>query len=39
VRQNPYQTIAIVFGGGLLLGILSSGVLGRSSHEEEEQED
>jgi len=36
VRQNPYQTMAIVFGVGLLIGILSSGVLGGSSHEEEE---
>lgn len=35
VRQNPYQTIAIVFGVGLLLGILSSGILG-GSHDGEE---
>jgi len=36
VRQNPYQTIAIVFGAGLLIGILSSGILGGGGHEEEE---
>jgi len=36
VRQNPYQTMAIVFGVGLLIGILSSGVLGGGGHEQEE---
>lgn len=36
VRQNPYQTMAIVFGVGLLIGILSSGMFGGNSHEEED---
>jgi ElaB/YqjD/DUF883 family membrane-anchored ribosome-binding protein len=38
VRQNPYQTMAIVFGAGLLIGILSSGILGGGSHEDEEED-
>ena len=29
VRQHPYQTIGIVFGLGLLIGILSAGMAGR----------
>ena len=34
VRQHPYQTIGIVFGLGVLLGILSSSMFGRSSYEQ-----
>jgi ElaB/YqjD/DUF883 family membrane-anchored ribosome-binding protein len=29
VRENPYQTIGIVFGLGVLIGVLSSGMFGR----------
>jgi len=36
VRTHPYQTIAIVFGIGLLFGLLSSGLFGGSSDEEED---
>ena len=36
VRTHPYQTIAIVFGVGLLLGLLSTGLFGGSGEEEEE---
>ena len=36
VRQNPYQTMAIVFGVGLLIGVLSSGVLGGGGHGQKE---
>ena len=29
VRQHPYQTLGIVFGLGVLIGVLSSGLRGR----------
>lgn len=35
VRKNPYQTIGIVFGVGIVLGLLFSGIL--SSQEEQEE--
>jgi|ERR1041385_695115 ElaB/YqjD/DUF883 family membrane-anchored ribosome-binding protein len=36
VREHPYQTIAIVFGVGILIGILSTGMFGHGSNEEED---
>lgn len=36
VRQHPYQTIGIVFGLGVLLGVLSSGMFGHGGSEEED---
>jgi len=36
VRQHPYQTLGIVFGLGVLIGVLSSGLRGRG---EESYED
>jgi ElaB/YqjD/DUF883 family membrane-anchored ribosome-binding protein len=35
VRKNPYQTIGIVFGVGIVVGLLASGLLGGGSEEEE----
>jgi len=29
IRQSPYQSIGIVFGAGLVLGLLASGVFSR----------
>ena len=36
VRQYPYQSIGIVFGLGILVGVLASGLMRGSSSEEEE---
>jgi ElaB/YqjD/DUF883 family membrane-anchored ribosome-binding protein len=37
IRQSPYQTIGIVFGVGLIVGLLASGAF--SSGQEREEED
>ena len=34
IRKNPYQTIGIVFGVGLVVGLLASGAFSRGSAEE-----
>jgi len=36
IRKNPYQTIGIVFGVGLVVGLLASGLLSGGSEEETE---
>jgi ElaB/YqjD/DUF883 family membrane-anchored ribosome-binding protein len=36
VREYPYQSIGIVFGVGILVGLLASNMFGGSSHHEEE---
>ncbi len=38
IRQSPYQTIGIVLGVGVLVGLLASGVFSRSTAEYEEEE-
>jgi ElaB/YqjD/DUF883 family membrane-anchored ribosome-binding protein len=38
VRDNPYQSIGIVFGAGILVGLLASGLFGGSSDAEAEKE-
>jgi ElaB/YqjD/DUF883 family membrane-anchored ribosome-binding protein len=38
VRENPYQTIGILFGVGLLIGIIASGAFSGSQEIEEEEE-
>jgi ElaB/YqjD/DUF883 family membrane-anchored ribosome-binding protein len=35
IRKNPYQTIGIVFGVGIVVGLLASGMLSGDSKEEE----
>ena len=37
IRKSPYQTIGIVFGVGLILGLLAASSFGGGSSEEEEQ--
>jgi ElaB/YqjD/DUF883 family membrane-anchored ribosome-binding protein len=39
VRQYPYQSIGIVFGLGILVGVLASSFMHGSSSEEEEYEE
>ena len=34
IRKNPYQTIGIVFGVGLVVGLLASGLFSGGSEEE-----
>lgn len=34
IRQSPYQTLGIVFGVGILVGLLASGVLSGGAEEE-----
>ena len=34
IRQNPYQTIGIVFGVGLIVGLLASGLFSGGSESE-----
>jgi len=34
IRKNPYQTIGIVFGVGLVVGLLASGFFSGGSEEE-----
>jgi len=38
VRENPYQTIGIVFGLGLVLGILCYGMLSRGENQDEAEQ-
>ena len=38
VRENPYQTIGILFGAGLIIGLICSGIFSRSQEFEEEEE-
>ena len=35
IRKNPYQTIGIVFGVGIVVGLLASGMLSRGSEMDE----
>ena len=35
IRKSPYQTIGIVFGVGLVVGLLASGLFSGGSEEEE----
>lgn len=37
IRQSPYQTIGIVFGVGIIVGLLASGMCSRSHAEIEEE--
>jgi len=39
VRQHPYQTLGIVFGLGVLAGVLAVSLATRESEEEEEEVD
>lgn len=39
VRKHPYETIGIVFGLGVLIGLISSGAFGRSRGNRDYQED
>jgi ElaB/YqjD/DUF883 family membrane-anchored ribosome-binding protein len=34
IRQSPYQTIGIVFGVGIIVGLLASGILTGGSEDE-----
>lgn len=34
IRRSPYQTIAIVFGVGLIVGLLASGIAGGRAEED-----
>ncbi len=36
VREHPYQTLAIIFGLGMAMGLLCSGVFGRQGEMEED---
>ena len=38
VREHPYQSIGIVFGLGMLVGVLASSLMGRSLEDYEEAE-
>ena len=38
VRENPYQTIGLVFAVGLVLGMIGYGILSRSEEEEQDME-
>ena len=35
IRKSPYQTIGIVFGVGIIVGLLASGLLGGSETQED----
>jgi ElaB/YqjD/DUF883 family membrane-anchored ribosome-binding protein len=39
VREHPYQSIGIVFGLGILVGVLASSLIGRGREEFEEIEE
>ncbi len=39
VREHPYQSIGIVLGLGILIGVLASSLIGRAHEEYEEVED
>lgn len=34
IRQSPYQTLGIIFGVGIIVGLLASGILSGGSEEE-----
>jgi ElaB/YqjD/DUF883 family membrane-anchored ribosome-binding protein len=36
IRQSPYQTIGIIFGVGLVIGLVASGLFSGGSEAEEE---
>jgi ElaB/YqjD/DUF883 family membrane-anchored ribosome-binding protein len=36
IRRSPYQTLGIVFGVGLVIGLLASGIFGGGSERVEE---
>jgi ElaB/YqjD/DUF883 family membrane-anchored ribosome-binding protein len=36
IRRSPYQTLGIIFGVGLVIGLLASGILGGGSEVEDE---
>ena len=36
IRRSPYQTLGIVFGVGLVIGLLASGIFGGGSETEKE---
>ena len=36
VREHPYQTIGVIFGLGVLLGVLSAGLLRRGAETKED---
>lgn len=38
VRQYPYQSLGVVFGVGLVLGLLAMGMFGRGGDEMEQEE-
>ena len=38
VRRHPYQTIGIVFGIGLLLGLVGAGIIARGSGGDSDEE-
>jgi ElaB/YqjD/DUF883 family membrane-anchored ribosome-binding protein len=35
IRRSPYQTLGIIFGVGLVVGLLASGILGGGSEVDE----
>ena len=37
VREHPYETLAIVFGFGILVGLLTVGMISRDPGSEEEE--
>ena len=40
IRKSPYQTVAIVFGLGLIIGMVATGLFsGRASEKEDEWEE
>jgi ElaB/YqjD/DUF883 family membrane-anchored ribosome-binding protein len=39
VREHPYKSIGIVFGLGIVIGLLASAVAGGSSHRHAEEEE
>jgi len=39
VREYPYQSIGIVFGVGILVGLLASNMFGGSHHHHHEEEE
>jgi len=36
IRRSPYQTLGIIFGVGLVVGLLASGIIGGGSGMEED---
>lgn len=39
VHEHPYQTVAIAFGVGVLVGVLAFGLFTRTPEEEQEYQD